>query len=214
MRSRKETAWKKSRTFGDIKGGRKYNKWLNSTLNRFHNLAPLTETDSAPQFIVDNPSRDFFFPVTVEDIQEQLNKLPDSQTRWLSYIWLREQSQKEYDSVNSIQGSYIKGGRVQLITLYSFPTDLRMNFGKRRPSQSVLNWYKDFCTRLIEGKYNWYLQWAREEIKDYYLNGLLLHEIGHHVDTRYNFGIATVDKAEKWADGYALYWANKIRGSV
>ncbi|NOQ73479.1 MAG: hypothetical protein GQ574_15850 [Crocinitomix sp.] len=214
MRSRKETAWKKSRKFGDIMGGRKYNKWLNSTFDRFHNLEPLLEYDDTPVFIVDNPSRDFFFPVTKEDIQEQLKNLPDYQIKWLSYIWLKKQSQKEFDNENSLQGCYIWGGGIQLITLYSFPNDLKMNFGKKRPKQSTLNWYKAFCSRLVEEKQNWYLQWTKEEIKNYYLNGLLLHEIGHHIDNQYKYSIASITKAEKWADNYALYWSNKIRENI
>lgn len=211
MQSRKETAWKKSRKFGDVKGGRTFNKRLNSTFNRLHNLEPLSEGDESPAFIVDNPSRDFFFPITVEDIQEQLSKIPNYQVKWLSYIWLKKQSQKDYEKENSLQGVYIWGGRVQLIALYSFPRDLKMNFGKKKPKQSTLNWYKAFCINLIEEKDNWYLQWTTEEIKQYYLNGLLFHEIGHHIDSHYKYSVASNAKAEKWADGYALYWANKIR---
>lgn len=214
MRSRKETAWKKSRKFGDIKGGRENYKWLNSIFNRLHNLEPLTGDVDIPVFIIDNPSRDFFFPVTVEDIKDQLARLPDFQVRWLSYIWLRKQSQKDYESEDSFQGCYIWGRDVQLITLYSFPNDLRMNFGKKKPKQSTLNWYKAYCTRLFEEQGRWYLQWTKDEIKDYYLNGLLLHEIGHHVDTIYKYRKASKAKAEKWAGGYAIYWANKLREQV
>jgi len=91
-----------------------------------------------------------------------------------------------------------------------------MNFGKKKPKQSTLNWYKAFCTRLVEEKDNWYLQWEREEIKAYYLNGLLLHEIGHHIDNQYRESTSskTRTKGEKWADNYALYWANKIRNRL
>lgn len=213
MRSRKETAWKKSRKFGDVKGGRKRNKWLNYGFDRLHDLEPLTEKDETPVFIVDNPSRDFFFPVTVEDIQIHLEKLHDYQVKWISYIWLRRHSPKDYDHTNSLQGSYTWGAGVQLVTLYAFPKDLKMKFGRKKPKQSTLNWYKTYCTRLIEENENWYLQWEKDEIKEYYLNGLLLHEIGHHVDHQYRDSVSskTRTKGEKWADGYALYWANKIR---
>lgn len=38
--NRKETAWKKSRKFGDVKGGRKWPKIADNIFNRKHNLLP------------------------------------------------------------------------------------------------------------------------------------------------------------------------------
>lgn len=83
IRNRKETAWKKSRKFGDIKGGRKYNKYLNTVLNRFHDLEKPDVNDSIPIFIKDNPSRDYFFPIEISDIKEFLkNYRRHKQTRY------------------------------------------------------------------------------------------------------------------------------------
>lgn len=214
MRSKKETAWKKSRKFGDIKGGRKGMKWYNSILNRFHNLELPQEWEDAPIYIQDNPSRDFYFPVSIQDIKDFLTKFHEFQAHEISYVWLRKQSHKEYESEDSLQGCYVWGENVRLIVLYSFPKDNKMSFGKKKPSPKVLRWYKDYCTNLIEEKDNWYLQWSKIEIKEYYLNGLLLHEIGHHIDKNYKYSKASQSKAEKWADNYSFYWANKLRQRI
>ena len=53
--SRKETAWKKSRKFGDVKGGRMRQKLADNIFNRQHNLEKPTENDETPFFIKDNP---------------------------------------------------------------------------------------------------------------------------------------------------------------
>lgn len=209
--NRKETAWKKSRKFGDIKGGRRRNKWLNTFFNRLHNLEVPNADMETPIFITDNPSRDFFFPIDVADIEAFLQKLPEQQVRGISYIWLKKQSHEEYQDKDSLQGCYVWGAQVQLIVLYSFPTSLKMDFGKKKPGKKTLTWYKGYCDDLREEKNNWYLQWTEEGIKRYYLERLLLHEIGHHVDNIHKYNKASQTKAENWADGYAYFWSNKLR---
>jgi hypothetical protein len=73
MQTRKHTAWKKNRKFGDVMGGRKKPKLANNIFNRQHNLTAPNEELETPNFIVDNPSRDFYFPVTVDEVKETLN---------------------------------------------------------------------------------------------------------------------------------------------
>ncbi|MEO1514093.1 MAG: hypothetical protein AAFV95_03745 [Bacteroidota bacterium] len=214
MRSKKETAWKKSRTFGDVKGGRKALKWYNSILHRMHNLEAPAKGTETPVYIQDNPSRDFYHPVSPEEIKAFLSTFHEFQAQEISYIWLRKQSHKEYEKEDSLQGCYIWGENVRLIVLYSFPKDNKMSFGKRKPTAKILRWYQEYCTDLREEKDNWYLQWNEKDIKEYYLNGLLLHEIGHHVDKVYKYGQASQAKAEKWADAYSFYWANRLRERV
>ncbi|MEO1653781.1 MAG: hypothetical protein AAFU64_09560, partial [Bacteroidota bacterium] len=133
-RLKKETAWKKSKKFGDIKGGRTKYKWLNEIINRFHNLeAPDCNRDT-PIYLQDNPSKDFFFPVDVEEIKDFLQIIPDYQLQELSYIWLKRISKKDYEKTDSFQGCYIWGAGVQIIVLHPFPKDLKMHFGKKKPS--------------------------------------------------------------------------------
>lgn len=68
--NRKETAWKKSRKFGDIHGGRMRLKCADGIFNRTHNLLPPSEGQDTPIFIVENTSRDFYYPVTIDEIKE------------------------------------------------------------------------------------------------------------------------------------------------
>ena len=63
---RKKTAWKKSRKFGDVYGGRRLPKLTDGLLKRVHSLETPSPTDNLPLLRRDNPSRDFFFPLNAE----------------------------------------------------------------------------------------------------------------------------------------------------
>lgn len=214
--SRKETAWKKSRKFGDVKGGRMRPKLADNIFNRQHNLERPDENDETPIFIKDNPSRDFFFPVSVEEIKEFLNKLPKEQTENLTHIWLRKMTKKEYEKEGSVQGCFICGSGINLIVLYPFPRDMKMKFGNKKPLKKIIKWYSNYEPELIEENGNWQLVWTEEKIKRYYLEGLLLHEIGHKVDSVYQryWSKNYKERGEKFADNFAYYWGDKIRNEI
>ena len=211
--SRKETSWKKSRKFGDVKGGRRWPKLADRIFNRQHSLYAPGPHEETPFFMQDNPSRDFFFPVLKDEIQSFLDQLPTEHTENLTHIWLRKQNPKEYDRANTLQGEFISGSGVNLIVLYPFPKDLKMNFGKKMPQKKSLNWYANFHPELIQEGGIWKLLWTEEGIKRYYLEGLLLHEIGHKMDSLYQryWSKPYRDRAEKFADNFAFYWGAKIR---
>ena len=214
--NRKLTSWKKSRKFGDVKGVRLKPKLTDNIFNRQHNLLKPSENEETPIFIMDNPSRDFFFPVTIDDIKEFLKKLPKEQIEKLTHIWLRKITKKEYEKEGYVQGCFICGSEVNLIVLYPFPLDLKMNFGNKKPSKSILNWYSNYEPKLIKEDNNWFLLWTKEKLRRYYLEGLPLHEIGHKVDSihkRY-WSKNYKNKAEKFADNFAYYWGNKLRNEI
>ncbi|PIF45258.1 hypothetical protein CLU96_2259 [Chryseobacterium sp. 52] len=68
--NRKETAWKKNRKFGDIHGGRTKLKYTDGIFKRLHSLLPPTAEQETPIFIIENTSRDFYFPVTIDEIKK------------------------------------------------------------------------------------------------------------------------------------------------
>ncbi len=210
--NKKETAWKKSRKFGDVKGGRMRPKIADNIFNRQHNLFPPGEDEEAPIYIVDNPSRDFYFPVSVEEIKTFLNRLPKEHSKNLTHVWLRKMSAKEYEK-ERIQGCFICGSRVNLIILYPFPKHLTMIFGKKKPSKKRLKWYAAYAPELKEEGGIWKLVWTEEKIKNYYLEGLLLHEIGHQMDSIYKryWSKNYAKRAEDFADNFAFFWGDKIR---
>lgn len=183
-------------------------KLADNIFNREHNLLPPAPGEESPVYMMENPSRDFFFPITVEDVKAFLSRLPPELTEHLTHIWFRKPPKKK-----KYQGAFICGSGVQLIVLYPFPKDLLMRFGKQKPDKATLNWYAAFKPQLIQKGTKWFLKWSEEGIREYYLNGLLLHELGHKVDSyhRRSWSSSYGEKAEKFANNFAYYWANEFR---
>jgi hypothetical protein len=211
--SRKETAWKKSRKFGDVKGGRTFPKIANRIFNRKHSLQKPNKNDELPIFIKDNPSKDFFFPVNEVEILERLNQLPKEERENITHIWLRKVDKEDYQNHDSFQGMFICGNGVNLIVLSAFPKDLKMIFGTKKPLKKEINLYSNWCQdlRFDEKEKVWFLQWETEKIRDYYLNSLLLHEIGHFVESIYKrfWSKSNQRKTEYFADNFARIWRLK-----
>ncbi|MEO6590608.1 MAG: hypothetical protein ABIP06_15035, partial [Pyrinomonadaceae bacterium] len=169
--SRKETAWKKSQKFGDVKGGRAFPKITDRIFNRQHSLQKPNETDELPIFIKDNPSKDFYFPIDETEILEKINQLPIEYQRNITHIWLKKVDKEDYENGESLQGMFICGSGVNLIVLSAFPKDLKMIFGANKPLKKELNLYSNWCQDLHfdEKKKVWFLQWEFEKVRDYYL---------------------------------------------
>ena len=52
---------------------------------------------------------------------------------------------------------------------------------------------------------NWRLEWTEESVRDFYLNNILIHELGHLVDTRNS---SYADR-ERYAEWFALEYGYK-----
>lgn len=210
IRSRKETAWKKNRKFGDVKGGRKWTKLTDNIFKRLHSLERPSQYDVLPFYIQDNPSRDFFYPVSITDIQAQLDLLPSETTQYITHIWLKKVKKTDFVDGKSYQAMFVSGSGVRLIILNAFPKDLRMIFSKKEPTQKVKKFYAQWDTQWCTKGGVWHLQWTNDSIKRYYLEHLLLHEIGHLEDDRW-CSPANSKQMEDFANGYAIIWSNKIK---
>ncbi|NDV59362.1 hypothetical protein [Bacteroides sp. 519] len=213
IRNRKETAWKKNRRFSDFHGGRMRLKCTDGIFKRYHDLLPPAEGEEKPVFFIENTSKDFYYPVTVDEIKETLEKLPKEHVETITHVWLDKVKTKDYLTGETLQGEYICGSGVYLIKLYAVPKDNKMRFGQKKPTNKQLSFYKSYCMDLRHDKKGWYLQWTSEKMKQYFLERLLLHEIGHCVDFIYNrhFSKANRKQLEDFADSYAMVWGNSIR---
>ena len=82
---------------------------------------------------------------------------------------------------------------------------MKMNFGSKKPSTRFLNGVSKWCSNLQKTKGKWFLKWEIEPLKEYYINHLLYHEVGHHVDW-YNriWSKANAKQLEEFADQYAI----------
>lgn len=202
---RKHTAWKKSRKFGDVKGGRRWPKFADGLLRRVHSFKAPSQWDELPIVRVDNPSRDFFFPLSAQETLHELRRLPAEHVAGITHLWLRRFKKSEYERGEKPLASFMCGRGVRMIVLYPWPKDRRLWLGTRKPSARVLKLYEPYSEALVHGADGWCLEFTDMALKDLYTEFLLFHEVGHHIDwyTRH-WSKANKKQLEEFADQYAF----------
>lgn len=199
---KRRTPWKKSRTYGDIYGGRRFHKLSDNLAFRYHSLQRPVEGQKLPILIEENPSRDFFFPVSAAEFQEVLSNLPGNPGEGITHLWLRSRPASE--SVYAPLAQFICGSGVRVIVIYPWPVDGKHDLGKTKPSLRLRNEYTRFGGKLTLARGKWWVSFDEEALKRFYIECLFLHEVGHHVDWyRRYWSKANRQAVEAFADQYA-----------
>jgi hypothetical protein len=210
--NRKYTAWKKSRKFGDIYGGREHLKLRDNIFARAHSLKAPELDDELPILIQENPSRDFFFPLTREEALDVLKSLPKSDYEGITHLWLRRAKKKEFTKGTLPLAEFVCGSGVRAIILYPWRRDLVQEFGERKPSSRVISEYQKYLDEKpnkIDGQ--WQLKWNEEALRRFYID-IIYHEVGHHIDQYFRrWSKANNKQLEEFADQYAFQKASTAR---
>ena len=205
MQSRKDTAWKKSRKFGDVKGGRLRPKLTDNVFHRAHSIQRPSEGEDTPIYITDNPSRDFFFPIGQSEVARELAHLPNRDWSGITHIWFRRFKKTEYEDREIPLAEFSCGSGVRLIILYAWPTNKELVHGGKKPSKSKQKLLADYGAELVYRDKDWISLWHNARLKDFYIEYLLFHEIGHHVDWYLrHWSKANTRILEEAADQYAF----------
>jgi hypothetical protein len=204
MLSRKQTAWKKSRKLGDVYGGRRWPKLTDRIFNRAHSLQRPAPGEATPNLIEDNPSRDYFFPLDGRECLQALSALPEAHVRGLTHLWLRRPRSSE-SATSPRLAEFICGSGVRLIVLYPWRRDLRLCVGGTRPLARTVRVYKRFEAELVHEGGLWYFAFDERNLRRFYVEHLLYHEVGHHVDWyERHWSKANRAQVEEFADQYAI----------
>ncbi len=205
MRSRKHTAWRKNRRFGEIFGGRQRRRFTDNIVARAHSLPQPGPGEPLPIVIVENPSRDFYFPAGPDELLARLRRQPWRHIEGLTHLWLRRRSTNR--SEEDLLAAYVCGSGVAAIILYPWRRDGQMLLGPRRPTKGQLRRYARWEPELVATDEGYALQWSESALRDFYLEGLLLHELGHHCDSPSRLrNRAQARQAESFADTYSVSW--------
>lgn len=199
------TPWKKSKNFGDIYGGRKQLRLDDNIFRRAHSLQRPSTNQELPILLQDNPSRDFFFPISAEEAKHAIKALPKDDYQGITHIWLRRLNKVDFEKGDLPLAEFICGSGVRVIILYPFPINMLMQFGSKKPSVRKLKEVAKWCNDLQYIKGNWVLKWQPDALRQYYISHLLYHEVGHHIDW-YNrhWSAANTKQLESFADQYAI----------
>lgn len=199
------TPWKKSRTFGDIYGGRQSRKFAENIFQRAHSIEPPNSQDQLPILIEENPSRDFFFPLNGEEVLEALRSLPKRDYEGITHIWLRRLKKSDFIDRSQPLAWFACGSGVRVITLYPWPNSMELSFGEKRPSNRIVNETERYGGVIRKRGREWFSEWTLASLRKFYLQGILFHEVGHHIDQYYrHFSAANAKGVEEFADQYAL----------
>lgn len=202
--SRNPTPWKKSRTFGDIYGGREHRKIADNIFKRSHSLERPSANAGLPILLEDNPSRDFIFPLSGDEVLETLKSLPQGDYAGITHVWLRRLKKQDYLGGSQPYATFICGSGVRLITLYPFPHDLTYLFGRKRPPNSTFNEISRYGGRIDQVGKEWRATWSIDQLRTFYTH-ILFHEVGHHVDWyRRVWSRANSKELEDAAEQYAF----------
>ena len=203
--SKNLTPWKKSRTFGDIYGGRESRKFADNIFQRAHSIQPPSPRDQLPILMEENPSRDFFFPLDGREVIEALKSLPKRDYEGITHVWLRRLKKSDYINRHQPLAWFACGSGVRIITLYPWPNSMELTFGQKRPTNRVVNETERYGGVIKQRGREWFSEWTLQSLRRFYLQGILFHEVGHHID-QYSRLLSAADakRAEEFADQYAL----------
>lgn len=207
MLTRKQTAWRKNRKLGDIQGGRMCVKREDNIFQRKHSLQRPAPDAELPILLEENPSKGFVFPISGQEVLRHLRTYPSEAIEGITHIWLRRAKKTEFESGTLPMAEFICGSGVRVIVLYPWAKDLTLWFGTKKPNAKDLHHYARWTEDLICKRSQWYLRWTPEALKRFYLDHLLAHEIGHHVDWyARHWSKANQKQREEFAEQYAWQW--------
>jgi hypothetical protein len=140
------------------------------------------------------PGRGYRHVLTPDEIRERLGQLPSEFLGSLEVIQLSRMTRKKQ--------SFPCYGMQWGTSLYLYPIEHDLVERYHRPPKPA----QQIEARMYGGRWvqesptTWKLVWTEEAIKDFYLNNILIHELGHLIDDR---NIRAIDR-ERFAEWFAV----------
>ena len=200
-------AIRRNKNIGKTQGGRVKDGSASEKPSRIfsrHIWSRLSEEEIEECYMVieDNPSRDYFHPVSEDEIRKTLDRMPNKLTKHLRAVVMPRMSVS--DKRRGVEARC----RYSCITLNPFPKSLRVFWSKNPPKKRAVQHYEPWNAGWEEGEGEggWFQVWDLNDLKTYYLFHLLLHELGHINQPWFN----SQGRREEFAEDFALTWARKL----
>ena len=148
---------------------------------------------SATRFVIQPAGPNFVHAVTVDEVRERLLLLPSHIVEKVEVIQLSRMTRKR-----QVFPCY---GMQWGASVYLYPIEESLVETYVRPPTPQ----QQIEARMFGGVWSaaageWTLTWTRETLKDFYLNNVLIHEIGHVHDTRNT----RAEDRERYANWFAI----------
>jgi hypothetical protein len=151
------------------------------------------------KIVVQPPGIGFRHILTPADIRARLSQFPDQVLENLEVVQLSRMTRKKQ--------SFPCYGMQWGASLYLYPIEETLvEFYHCPPTPNQVNEARMYggCWSQV-ARNTWQLEWTEAAVRDFYLNNILIHELGHLVDVR-NTGY--VDR-ERYAEWFALEFGYK-----
>ncbi len=145
------------------------------------------------QIVIEPAGRGYIHPVNSDDVRERVLQLPEQYQRKLAVVQFSRMTRKRrlFPCYGLQWGS--------AVYLYPIEESLEEFYARApRPAQRIET--EMFGGRWIQDGKLWRLVWTERTIRDFYLNNVLIHEIGHINDDRNT----SFRKRERFADWFAV----------
>lgn len=163
--------------------------------------------DSCPEYriIVQPPGRGFRHVVNERDLRSKLDSLPGWMTQPLQVVQLSRMTRKKCTA--PCYG--MQWGAA--VYLYPLEEDLTETF-TRPPTPAQRIEARMYGGRWTTSGNTWRLRWTEQSARDFYLNNVLIHELGHLLDHR-NGSFADRERFAEWfAIEYGYRRSERHRG--
>ena len=178
---------------------REYSKAARRSLGRYgrENMFDAPETYFEPkegrkgyEVIETDPGYEFRHVVTPDQVRTCLERLPLRFLEGLEVVQLSTMTRKK----RLLPCYGLQWGCA--IYLYPFHESLEEHFEMPPPTQMVIE-TKMYGGRWVHSDNLWKLIWTESTARDYHLNNILVHELGHLVDT-WNTNSADQERFAEW----------------
>lgn len=156
------------------------------------------------KLVVDQPGDGYRHVVTPDQVRQRLDGLPASFLQDLEVVHLSKMTRKKQ--------SFPCYGMQWGATLYLYPIEqsLTEHFTSP-PKPDFMNEVRMYGGRWVDrGAGEWLLVWSEATIQDFYLNNILIHELGHLLDER---NTSYTDR-ERYAEWFAIEYGYRRSGGA
>jgi hypothetical protein len=152
---------------------------------------PTGKSAGGYRIVVQPPGSGFRHILTPEDIRQRLSKFPEHMLANLEVVQLSRMTRKKL--------SFPCYGMQWGSSLYLYPIEVGLaEYYHAPPTPAQRNEARMYGGRWFEESPGvWKLEWSEESIRDFYLNNILIHELGHLVDDR-NTGYVARERYAEW----------------
>ena len=146
------------------------------------------------EVVVQAAGKGYRHAVTEQEVRERLAQLPDYMLEPLEVVQLSRITRKK----RSFPCYGMQWGNA--LYLYPIESSLTEFFGQA-PTPAQWNEARMYGGRWVEmPPHSWELIWTPETLRDFYLNNILIHELGHLLDNRNT----RYDDRERYAEWFAI----------